>query len=44
MTDTGETFIREISLEKITDKLIKDYEDKGFILKWKEDSVEVWCK
>ena len=44
MTDTGETFIREISLDKITDKLVKEYEDKGFILRWKDDSLEIWCK
>lgn len=38
------SFIREIPVDKITDKSINDLEQFGFTLVWKEDSVEVWCE
>jgi len=38
------TFIREISLERLTDAMLKDYEDRGFEIVWKEESVEIWAK
>ena len=37
-------FIREIPAEKITDEQIKYYEERGFKLVWKEDSVEIWAE
>lgn len=37
-------FIREIPLERLTDKIVKDLEDQGFTLEYKIDSVEVWIK
>lgn len=40
MTDT---FIREIPIEKITDKVVEDYERRGLKLVYKEESVEVWA-
>lgn len=40
MTDT---FIREIPIDKLTDKIVTDYETRGFKLVYKEDSVEVWA-
>ncbi len=44
MTTEGLTFIREIPADRITDAVLADYEKRGFILVWKEDSVEIWCK
>ncbi len=44
MTTDGKTFIREVPVDKLTDKMIKDYEDRGFELVYKDDSVEVWAK
>lgn len=38
------TFIREVAADKLTDKMVKDYEDRGFILKYTDDSVEVWAE
>ena len=39
MTDT---FIREVPADKITDKMIQDYEARGFKIVYKDDSVEIW--
>jgi hypothetical protein len=36
-------FVREISLEGITEKTINDLTNYGFTLIWKESSVEVWA-
>jgi hypothetical protein len=38
------TFIREIGIDRITDKLIEDYESRGFKVIFKEDSVEIWAQ
>lgn len=35
-------FLREIPIEKLTDQVMATYEHGQFVLKWKEDSVEVW--
>ncbi len=37
------TFIREISLDKITDELINDYLKRGFEVVYKESSIEIWA-
>lgn len=37
-------FIREIPVNKITDKLILELEQFGFTLIWRPDSIEVWCE
>lgn len=37
------TFIREIPSDKITDQMVKDYENRGFVLKWLDDSLEIWA-
>lgn len=37
------TFIREISIEKLTQEMVDDYIKRGFELEYKEDSVEVWA-
>lgn len=44
MSETTLTFIREISADRLTDKMVKEYEERGFILKYKDDSVEVWAE
>ena len=36
------TFIREISADRLTDAIIKDYEMKGYRIDYKADSVEIW--
>lgn len=36
-------FVREISLDFITDKVVNDLSNYGFILIWKRDSLEVWA-
>lgn len=38
-----DTFIREIPFERMTDKIAQDYEQRGFKLKYTDDSVEVWA-
>ncbi len=43
MTDTGETFIREIPVNKITDELVQEYEAKGYKIVYKTDSIEIWA-
>lgn len=35
-------FIREIPESKITDEVIKQYEEKGCVVVYKTDSIEIW--
>jgi hypothetical protein len=44
MSNPTPTFIREIPADKLTDKMIRDYEDREFVLKYLDDSVEVWAE
>jgi hypothetical protein len=37
------TFVREISIEKLTDAILLDYVQRGFEVVWKEDSIEIWA-
>lgn len=38
-----EVFIREIAAKNLTDEVLKNLEESPeFVLKWKEDSVEIW--
>lgn len=37
------TFIREISIEKLTQEMVDDYTNRGFEIVYKDDSVEVWA-
>jgi hypothetical protein len=36
-------FVREISLDFITDKVVNDLTNFGFVLVWKDSSLEVWA-
>lgn len=35
-------FIKEISIDNLTNEMYTKYEQDGCEFKWKEDSVEVW--
>jgi len=37
-------FLREIPAVNINDNVINDLSNYGFVLVWKEDSVEVWAE
>jgi hypothetical protein len=37
-------FIREIGLPNITDLEINRLDQFGFVLVWKEDSIEIWVE
>lgn len=36
-------FVREIPVENINDLVINELTNFGFVLVWKNDSVEVWA-
>ena len=36
-------FLREIPAENLTDEKLAALEKVGYVLKWKDDSVEVWA-
>ena len=38
------TFIREISINNVTDNYLSNLEQEGAFLVWKEDSIEIWIK
>lgn len=48
MTDTDgkmpRTFVREIPIDRLTDKELAYFEKQGYEIEWKEDSVEIWAK
>lgn len=37
------TFLREIPFNNVTDKVYTELSNYGFVLVWKEDSIEVWA-
>jgi len=37
------TFIREIPIDKVTDKIYLELHNFGFVLVWREESIEVWA-
>lgn len=37
-------FLREIPEDHLTQQLLNDLEQQGYILKWTSDSIEVWAK
>jgi hypothetical protein len=37
------TFIREIPIDKVTDKVYIELSNFGFVLVWREESIEVWA-
>jgi hypothetical protein len=37
------SFIREIPVKNITDVVVNELTNFGFVLIWKEDSIEVWA-
>lgn len=37
------TFIREIPIDRLTDKDLKYFETQGYEIIWKEESVEIWA-
>ena len=38
------TFVREIPIDKLTDKELAYFEKQGYTIEWKEESVEVWAE
>lgn len=47
MTNEGMTFrafIREIPIGKLTDNIYNDYETRGYIIIWKDESIEIWVE
>lgn len=45
MNDSEETvFLREIPVDRITDAIVKEYEDKGCVIVYKDDSIEIRVK
>lgn len=39
----SKTFIREVPIDRFTDKDYKYYTEQGFEIVWKEDSVEIYA-
>ena len=37
------TFLREIPIQNITDTVVNNLTNFGFVLVWKEASIEVWA-
>lgn len=37
------TFIREIPIDRFTDKDLKYFTEMGYEIEWKEDSVEIYA-
>lgn len=37
------TFIREIPFKNVTDKVYVELSNYGFVLVWREESIEVWA-
>lgn len=40
----SKTFIREIPIDKMTDEILKYYEEKGFTVEYTDDSVVIWAE
>ena len=36
-------FVREIPADRLDDKIVLELTNFGFVLVWKEDSLEVWA-
>jgi len=36
-------FLREIPIERLTDIIVNDLTNYGFVLVWKESSIEIWA-
>ena len=47
MVDTNgmvqRTFIREVPIERFTDKDLEYFTKQGYEIVWKDESVEIWC-
>jgi hypothetical protein len=39
----NKTFIREVPIDRLTDKEMEYFEKQGYEIVWKEDSIEVWA-
>lgn len=37
------SFLREIPIDRFTDKDLQYYTEKGYELVWKEESIEIWA-